>query len=83
MRERTITVDVKDLVDATPTSLPAFKYIPQKDSRAIIESTTLTMLKIFAEEKIEKHLHKSRVSPDCDNNNNPVFFEIGYACIFD
>ena len=39
----TITWAVNALVDATPTSGPAWVYMPQSVSRAIVEPTTLQM----------------------------------------
>jgi hypothetical protein len=57
---------VKDLVDATLISKPAFKYTPLSTSRAINESTLLIIPivkhRLFLQ--IFKQLYTSVVSPD-------------------
>ena len=47
MRDNTINIEVKDLVEATLISEPAFKYTPQLTSLAIKESTLLTTPKVI------------------------------------
>ena len=47
MRDNTINIEVKDLVEATLISEPAFRYTPQSTSLAIKESTLLTTPKVI------------------------------------
>ena len=72
---------VKDLVDATLISEPAFKYTPQSTSRAINESTLfiIPIVKHFFCLQIFKQLYTSIVSPDWERKIHKV---LGLVLLF-